>query len=293
MKINGKEIADQIINHLKKKIKKLRHKPYLVIFLVGNTPENAIFTKAKERAIKKIGGKFELIHFRKTPDFEQFVNKLRIIAGDQKVTGVVIQKPLPPALSTESVFDYIPVQKEIEGHKKKTPFYAPIGLAVLTILKYIFKPDNKKVITNVIVDMKEDRVFFRKILKRKKIVLIGRGQTGGRPIANLLTEAKLNFINTCSKTPNSGSFYKEADIIISAVGKKVLTPDLLKPGVILINVGIRKENDRWRGDYDEDEIKDIASFYTSTPGGVGPLDIAYLMDNLVKATSFSKSSRKN
>lgn len=284
MKINGKAIAENILTVLKKKITTFKKsKPKLVVFLVSATPENLAFVKIKQQTVKKIGGLFELIQSGGEPDFEDFANELRVIAHYPQTTGVVIQQPLPASLSTDSLYNYIPQEKEIEGHKNKALFTPPIALAVLTILKFIYQPSNEKDRQNVTVDLKKDGSFFRRVLKRKKIVLIGRGVTGGKPIAHTLTDAKINFINIHSQTPNADFFEKEADIIISAVGKKVIFPENIKPGVMLISVGMRKEGERWKADYDEKEIKNIASFYTPVPGGIGPLDIAYLMHNLVEA----------
>lgn len=291
MKIDGKKISISILGHLKKEIKSLslkskktRLRPKLVVFSVKGQPQDISFVRTKEKTIRSIGGDFALFHSTRTPRFEDFANKLKDVAENVQTTSVVIQQPLPSSLSTDSLYNYIPTVKEIEGHKKKSPFYPPIGLAVLTILKYIYKPGSKKKVVELIVDIKKDQAFLKKILKRKKIVLIGRGETGGKPIGHVLSELKINFINTNSKTPNANFFYKDADIIISAVGRRVISGEVLKNGVVLISVGIRQENGQWKGDYDEDSIKNVAGFYTPTPGGIGPLDISYLMYNIVQAT---------
>jgi len=291
MKIDGKRIAKIIIDYLGKKAKKLKKPPFLAVFLVNDSDENLSFVKVKETAVKKISGKFQLFHFKQTPDFESFANKLKQVAEDPNVDGVIVQQPLPPSLSTESLFNYIPTKKEIEGHKKKSPFFPPLGLAVMTIIKYIFKAGDKTNVKEIIFRPKKDLDFFKRVLKRKKIVLIGRGKTGGQPIGQTLSSLKINFINVHSQTPNAQIFYQDADIIISAVGKKILTKEVLKPRVILISVGLRKEENKWKGDYDENEIKNVASFYTPTPGGLGPLDIAYLLYNLVEANKISTSWR--
>ena len=112
---------------------------------------------------------------------------------------------------------------------------------------------------------------------------MGRGETGGKPIGKMFSEARINYLNTHSKTASDSAFYKEADIIITAVGKRVLTKDMVKPGVILLNVGYRRDRGVARGDYDNEDITELASFYTPTPGGIGPLEIAYLMYNLVES----------
>ncbi len=288
-KINGKLLAKQIRAYLKREVKrdliaKKKLIPKLVVLSVNPAPEGASFLRMTEKATKELGGEFELITYKTTPRFEDFAQNLRRVADDPKVTGIVIQKPLPAGLSTSTLFDYVPTVKEIEGHKNKTPFYPPIALAALTPLKHLFAMGDKRNIENIIVNLERDQSFFKQVLKRKKIVVVGTGETGGKPIGDVLTKLRLNYININSKTPNADYFYLEADIIITCVGKKVLKASDLKPGVILLNIGIRREKDTWIGDYDEDEIKDIASFYTPTPGGIRPLDIAYLMYNLVKAT---------
>jgi len=94
-----------------------------------------------------------------------------------------------------------------------------------------------------------------------------------------------------STTPEPEVYIKEADVVITAVGKKIIDPGLLKPGVVLINVGLRRENGKLRGDYEESEIRDIASLYTPTPGGIGPIDVLYLFRNLIEAARIQKKRK--
>ncbi len=295
MIINGKRIAATILKHLKVEIasiireKKIK-KPKLVVFSVKAQAQDNSFIKSKEKAAKLIGADFELIAYKKAPRFEEFAQKLREIAGKPEVTAVIIQQPLPPSLTTVTLFDYIPLEKDIEANKKKTPFVSPIGLSVLCILKNYFDPSSKTKAENVIVDMKRDMNFFRQLLKRKKLVLLGRGETGGRPIGDTLSLARINYINLNSKTPEPENFLRAADIIISATGRKVLDKTQIKPGAVVVGVGIRREAGEWAGDYDENEIKSVAGAYTPTPGGVGPVDVAYLMHNLVQAWKIQNES---
>jgi len=288
MYIDGKKIAQFIQKQVKKESVKLKKKtkPLLSVFLVGNSDDQLSFVKIKSKIAKKLGIDYKLIHLKSTPNFIDFVNRIKSEVNDPLVKGIIIQQPLPAQLSTDSLYDYIPAVKEIEGHRKKSIFYPPIGLAVLTTIKYIFS--GKKIDNRLIVDLKKDKNFFKKFLKNKKIVLVGKGVTGGKPIGRVLQELKINYINVNSQTTNPKEYFQAADMIITAVGKKIILPSMLKPGVILINVGLRKENGRLKGDYDEKEIKDIASFYTPTPGGVGPIDVAYLYKNLVDATKIQK-----
>lgn len=283
MEINGKKIADFIGLLLKKELKKRKKKGALKLstFLIGDAPDQRSYVKIKSDVAQKIGIKFELIHIKSTPSFENFAHKIKEASANPETTGIIIQQPLPAQLSTDSLFDYIDDLKEIEGHKRKTRYVAPLGLAVLTLLKYIF--GTQKIDKHLFVDINNDKRFFKKVLRNKKIVLVGRGITGGKPIGKTLTDAKINYIGINSKTPESTTYLKEADVIITAVGKKVILPEMLKSGVVLINVGLRRENGKLKGDYDESEVKKIASYYTPTPGGVGPIDVMYLYKNLIEA----------
>ncbi|KKP65601.1 MAG: hypothetical protein UR68_C0048G0004 [Candidatus Roizmanbacteria bacterium GW2011_GWA2_35_19] len=288
MKISGLKIAEYLQKILSHEVIKLgkKHPVKLVVFLAKETPDQLSFVKIKSQMAKKLKIGFELINFKRTPLFQKFAYLLKERAGDVSTTGVIIQQPLPQELSTDSIYNYIPGNKEIEGVKKKSPFFPAIGLSVLTTIKYIY--GDQKLSPKLFIDIKKDRLFFKKLFKNKKVVLVGRGITGGKPIGKLLTEVKINYLSINSQTPDAQNYFKNADLIITAVGRKVLDATMLKPGVVLINVGLRKEGNRLKGDYDEDEIKDIASTYTTTPGGVGPIDVVYLYKNLIDAAKLQK-----
>ncbi len=286
MFIDGKKIANNLLAILKKDRKTIKKPIGLTVFLVGNAPEQLSFVKIKSEMAKALKINFKLIHLIKTPNFIDFANLLKKEVMNPEVTGIIIQQPLPAQLSTDSIYDYIPLLKEIEGHKKKTEFIFPLGLAVMTIIKYIY--DGKRKQDIVFVDMKRDRLLFKNVLKSKKVVVVGRGITGGKPIGNTLGNLNINYISINSTTVDPESYFKTADLIITATGKKVISPEMLKPGVVLINTGVRKENGKLKGDYEESEIKDIASFYTPTPGGSGPIDVVYLYRNLIDAAKMQK-----
>ncbi len=286
MFIDGRKIADQLLSILKKERKTIKKKVGLSVFLVGSAPEQLSFVKIKSAMAKALKIDFKLIHLTKTPNFIDFANLLKKEVLDPNVTGIIIQQPLPAQLSTDSIYDYIPLLKEIEGHKRKTEFIFPLGLAVMTLIKYIYYGKRKQDVS--FVNMKKDRVLFKNILKSKKIVIVGRGMTGGMPIGKTLGSLNINYISTNSTTVDPESYFKTADLIITATGKKVIEPEMLKPGVVLINTGVRKENGKLKGDYEESEIKDIASHYTPTPGGSGPIDVVYLYKNLIDAAKMQK-----
>lgn len=286
MFIDGKKIANTLLAILKKERRTIKKRIGLSVFLVGSAPEQLSFVKIKSEMAKALKIDFKLIHLTRTPNFIDFANLLKKEVANKDITGIIIQQPLPAQLSTDSIYDYIPLLKEIEGHRRKTEFIFPLGLAVMTIIKYIY--DGKKKQDIVFVDMKKDRILFKNILKSKKIVIVGRGMTGGMPIGKTLGNLNINYISTNSTTIDPESYFKTADLIITSTGKKVIEPEMLKPGVVLINTGVRKENGKLKGDYEEKDIKDIASFYTPTPGGSGPIDVVYLYKNLIDAAKMQK-----
>lgn len=289
MVIEGVKISTYLQRLLQKEIKSLKKKARLrlVTYLIGQSPEQLSYVKIKSHVASQLKIDFQLINLKSTPNYIELANLIRKKAFDPTVNGIIIQLPLPQELSTDSIFDYIPNNKEIEGHRRKTPFFPPLGLAVLTIFKYIY--GGKRIDKNLLVDFEKDKQFFKKIFKNKKVVLVGKGMTGGKPIGHILGELKINYINVNKTTINPESYFKNADVIITAVGKKIIHRGDLKPGVVLINVGLRRENGKLKGDYDENEIKDIASYYTKTPGGIGPIDVIYLFKNLIEAAKMQKS----
>ncbi len=310
MQINGNYLAQKILDILARRKAQLKNKNLrLCAIYVGKDQDQLGYLKKKEEVAKLLSIEFQLKHIAKKISFQELAEIIHKSANDPKTTGVIIQQPIPSELQTNTIYDFIPRVKEIEGFSDKSPFFPPLGLAVLTILKYIYltdiynNPDDK--INDLIVypEIKErylhkiyenpegiklDKYFFKDTFSNKKIVLLGRGLTGGGPIAKTLNEFGLNFINLHSGVPDPSMFTKEADIIISAVGKKVITPDLIKDGCILINVGLHKVNGKIAGDFNKKEIEAKAKFFTSAVNGIGPLNIAYIYKNLIESALFQE-----
>lgn len=284
MKVPCVDIARFIEDDLAKQVLELKKNqvhPRLVDVLIGESAEQLAFVKAKQKIAKELGVEFELVHLPVQPSFLTFANLLKDKSHDPNNHGVIIEQPVPSSLQSDTIFNFIPLSKELEGHRKKTQFLPPIGLTVLTILKYIYQ--NTNITDKLYPDPTRDPGFFKQSLKQKKVVLIGRGPTAGAPIANVLSNFRVNFINASSQTFEPEQYYRDADIIVTAVGKRILKAGDIKPGATLINVGINEERKEMAGDYDENEIKNIAGFYTSALKGTGPIDILYLFKNLIDA----------
>lgn len=285
MEIPCKDIAQVIEQTLSKEVSALIEKgktPKLATILLGDAAEQHSYVKIKERVAKRLGIGFEFIHLPKIPPFEEFLSLIAEKSADPSITGIIIQQPLPHGYDTSIIYSKISYVKEIEGHKRGSVFQFPLSLSVLTGLKYIL---NGNILDErLLVSFPEDDHFFQELLKGKKIVIAGRGVTGGKPIAQSLEYLgiKPNIIH--SKTKNPDALYKQADIIITATGKKILSANMITPGTALLNVGLREERGFLKGDYDEKDVEDIASYYTKTPGGLGPIDVLYLYKNLIDAT---------
>jgi len=287
-KISGKEIARMVLDHLKQEVSIYKKEkqipaPQLVVFSVNPDENTLSFLRSKQKAVEYIGGSFKLLRFGKNLRFEELANKLNEIVQNPHSNAVIIQQPLPASLTTMTIFNFVTQEKEIEGYKAKPFFENPLALAVLTILKVIFQPDALQNFDKLKINVEKDATFLKSIMRKKKLVLIGRGKTGGKPVADLFAKLHVPFVNINSKTIAPEQFFKEADIIISAVGKPVIKSEDVKPGVVLISIGLRSEEGHWSGDYIENEIKDKALAYTPTPGGVGPITVAFLVSNLVEA----------
>ena len=284
MLIPCKEIAMMITQALKSEVsllKKKGKKLQLVTFLIGQSSQQLSFVKIKKRVGQNLGIGFSLRLFQHIPPFENFLDLLRQTVADPEVSGVIIQHPLPKNYDFDDMYAAIPSHKEIEGHTDNSPFVFPLSLAVLTGLKYVY--GSQKINDSLLVNLPKDNQFFRQTLKNKKLVLAGRGPTGGKPIGRALQKIGLNFTVVHSQTTNPKTIYQQADVIITATGKKIITPSIIKKEVVLLNVGLRRESNVLKGDYDEPKIAKTASYYTATPGGLGPIDVLYLYKNLIDA----------
>jgi methylenetetrahydrofolate dehydrogenase (NADP+)/methenyltetrahydrofolate cyclohydrolase len=184
-----------------------------------------------------------------------------------------LQRPAPPQIKVEEIEEFISPIKEVDGFGVNSIYPVPVAAATLKMIEEAFE--------NLGIDEP-----FIDWLKNKKVVVIGKGETGGKTIINLLRKNAVVPFVVDSKTQNRDAEIKKGDVVVSAVGKSgVVTKLNLKKGAILIGVGIYSdENGKTRGDYDALEIENIASFYSPTPGGVGPVNVAMLMENVVEAS---------
>ncbi len=278
MKIDGRAISSEILSKLKEKVAKLKAKginPVLAIILMGDNQASAIYVRQKGIKAKEIGAEVKVFPLKENETNQETEKLVKKLDSDSKIHGIIIQRPAPKNVDANSLTELISPEKEVDGFGSSSKYPVPVAEAVLLMLRGVYE----KTKTNG---------PFSDWLKFKKIVVIGKGETAGRPITELLREYELAPTVIDSHTKNKEELIKKADIVISAVGKKVLTSSNIKKGVILIGVGLYSDSQgKLRGDYDDEDVAGKVSFYSPTPGGVGPVNVACLMQNLVKAAQKS------
>lgn len=292
MKIDGRELAQEILKKLRDDVRKLKRKkitPHIAVILVGSDPASLSFIAQKAKAAAYIGAKLTLHHFKKTPLYQSLAQFILELSENPTVHGIIIQRPLPSSLSAGVLTNRINIHKDIDGFLSKSTYDSPIGLAILMLIQHVFfrKTRKKKKVSHVLSKT------VLNFLKRQNTVIVGRGETGGKPIAETFQKYHIPFMQIHSGVDNPEDYLKVADIIISAVGKsKTITSTMLTDNVILLGVGVTKENGKLVGDYSEHTIDGPNRYYTPMPGGTGPVNVACLMINLIEATKILSKKRK-
>lgn len=274
MKIDGRYIADELKSLLKKKINSLRQKniiPHLTVIIVGQDPSSQTYVKQKEKVGSEIGVKVSVIRKQVTDDKGQIINIVKKLNSDPSVHGIIIQRPLPMEIEENELNRMVIPKKDVDGFHPLSPFTPPVASAVIKILKYVHRNINATGTSS-----------FNTWLKKRKILVIGRGETAGKPIAKKLNKMGINIEIAHSKTSDLIKVCLDSDIIITCVGRPdIVRHDMVTNKTILIGVGLHPENDRLHTDYNQEEISLKTAFWTPVPGGVGPVNVACLFENLI------------
>lgn len=276
MKIDGREIANQIFENLKKKVERLKEKniiPHLYIITLTTDSASEAYVGQKRKKGEEIGAKITVENLDPNTTTETLLSKINKLNSDKEINGIIVQRPFSPQIDEEKIANSIDPEKDVDGFHPESKFGPPISESVLRILEQVLK-------------FKKEKLNFSDWLKSQKITVIGRGVTAGGPIIKTLQKNGIEPNVITSKTENKTEILKSSDIIICAVGKTGTIKDTdIKKGSVLIGVGmIKGEDGKFHSDYEEDDIKNIVSFYTPIPGGVGPVNVAMLLSNLIKAT---------
>jgi len=268
--IDGKKIRDEIIEEIKHEIKHYMIKPCLAVIQIGDDPASNTYIKAKEKACNETGIYFKHIKFTEKAKEIEVINKILELNNDEYVHGILLQLPLPEGFNADKLINYIARNKDVDG-------LTDINLGKL------FNNKNGMISCTpqgIMELLKKEEVD----VSGKNVTIIGRSNLVGKPLIGLLLNKDATVTICHSKTNNLKEHTINADILIVAVGKKhFITKDMIKENAVVIDVGINKIDGKLYGDVDFENVKEKASKITPVPGGVGPMTVAMLMNNVNKA----------
>lgn len=282
MILDGKRIAESLLQHVSETISSASIQPTLAVILVGDDPGSLSYIKQKQKAGERVGIQVIFEHFSDSISPDVLASAIAHYNADSSVHGLIIQRPVPSFIGdTGNILDTVSIQKDVDGFLPNSPFQVPVARAVSTILEHAHRMLQQQGLI---------QKPFLEWLRQEQIAVIGRGETAGKPIAALLSTMECATTVITSHTVHPESILKQSGIIVSCVGKKeVIKKSYLQKGSILISVGLWRDSEgKLHGDYETEDIEQTASFYTPTPGGVGPVNVASLMQNVVDACILQK-----
>jgi|TARA_B100002003_G_scaffold136957_1_gene126532 methylenetetrahydrofolate dehydrogenase (NADP+)/methenyltetrahydrofolate cyclohydrolase len=264
--IDGRAIAASIRKQIKQRVKELPTQPGLAVVLVGEDPASHIYVKNKIKACEEVGFHSDVRRMDENVTVGELLDTIQELNQDPKINGMIVQLPLPKHLNKQLIIDAILPYKDADG-------FNPVNLGSMFSDDNRLVPATPKGIITLIKSTKQD-------LPSKHAVILGRSPHVGKAVATLLLQENCTVTICHSKTAHLESITKQADILVVAVGKpKMITKEMVKPGAIVIDVGINKVYDTLVGDVDFEEVQDVAGFITPVPGGVGPMTITSLLEN--------------
>ena len=273
--IDGKKLAKEIRENLKIKCEELKERgiePKLAVILVGNDKPSQIYVKNKSKACEEIGIKFEEYLLDENITQKELINLIEKLNKDNTIHWILLQSPIPEQLDINEAFRKILPEKDVDG-------FNPVNVGKLVLNQDTFVSCTPYGIMKMFEAYNID-------LTGKNVTIIGRSNIVGKPLIQCCLNKNATVTICHSKTKELKEHTKKADILIVAIGKsKFITEDMVKKDAIVIDVGInRDENGKLTGDVDFENVEKKASFITPVPGGVGPMTIAMLMNNVLKAT---------
>lgn len=266
--LNGKELALELQAEIKTEIKGCMIRPSLAVIQIGDNDASNIYIKNKEKACQEVGIYFRLFKFEEDTPELSIINKIKELNNDEYVNGIIVQLPIPERYNEKRILNTIINSKDVDGltdintgrlvnGKKTLVPCTPLG--IMTMLKK-----------------------YEIEIESKNVVIIGRSKLVGRPLASLMLNENATVTICHSKTKNLEDYTKNADIIIVAAGvANLLTGDMVKKGVVVIDVGINRVDGKLCGDVKFSEVSKKASYISPVPGGVGPMTIASLLSNVM------------
>jgi len=267
--LNGKKLSEKILVNLKKEIKKSKLKLRLAVVQVGENPISQIFINQKKKACEKTGINFKLFKFPAKINDSKLKREIEKIVKNPANSGIIIQLPLPKKFLPEEFLNLIPEEKDIDVLSEKS-----LGKFYQGTLK-ILPPT----VSGILQLLKKYKIE----LKGKNVVIVGAGRLVGFPLAIQLLKEKATLSVLNEFTRDAPFFIKKADILVSGVGRPdLIKGGLVKKGIVIIDAGCSIKKGKLVGDVDFKSVSKKASYITPVPGGVGPMTVACLLENLVK-----------
>ncbi|WP_438315498.1 bifunctional methylenetetrahydrofolate dehydrogenase/methenyltetrahydrofolate cyclohydrolase FolD [Candidatus Caldatribacterium sp. SIUC1] len=275
--IDGKAIAAQIYEELRPRVASLvaqGFQPGLAVILVGENPASQVYVRNKEKACEKLGIRSFRYHLPEKTDLGELLSLIDTLNTHAEVHGILVQLPLPPHIEERDVLYRISPEKDVDG-------FHPYNLGRLMIGDPVFLPCTPWGIQEL---LKRSGIE----VEGKHVVIVGRSNIVGKPLAMMLVQKAKGANATVSichtRTPDLAEHTKRADILVAACGSpRAIVGDMVKEGAVVIDVGINRVGEKLVGDVDFDSVAEKASYITPVPGGVGPMTVAMLMANTVKA----------
>lgn len=276
--IDGKKVAYKIKQELKLEVEKLKKNginPKLAVIMVGEDKASKVYVKNKSKACNEVGIEYEEFLLPENTQMEKLLDLINELNARKDIHGILLQSPIPKHLDIKKAFNNIDYKKDVDG-------FHPINVGKLSIGEDSFISCTPFGIIKLLEEYNIET-------EGKNVVIIGRSNIVGKPLIQCMLNKNATVTVCHSKTKNIEEVTKNADIIIAALGKaRFVKADMVKKGAVVIDVGInRNELGKLEGDVDFDEVIKKASYITPVPGGVGPMTIAMLMNNVVKAAKNS------
>lgn len=270
MILDGKAVSLKILESVKERVNKLDIKPHLVVILVGNNPASKIYVRNKKLAAEKVGIKSTIIELEENTTEDKLLSIIKDLNEDNDVTGILVQLPLPKHIDKNNVIMTISPKKDVDGFSPEN-----VGKLAIGIEPYFYPATPQGIL--MLLDE------YRIPIEGANAVVIGRSNIVGRPMAQMLLNRNATVTICHSYTKDIESKIKTADILISAVGKKIVRCKMDNKNSVIVDVGIfRDTNGKLTGDVDFDFVSPSVKYISPVPGGVGPMTIASLMYNASK-----------
>lgn len=272
--LDGRALAARVREAVRREVESFvsRHgcSPALATILVGDDPASALYVRNKARAAGEVGIRSETFHLPASTSQAQLLDLIDQLNQREDVHGILPQLPLPEHLDPEAVFEKLDPRKDVDG-------LSPYNVGRLALGRPQLVPCTPLGILELVRSAGV-------LLKGLRAVVVGRSNLVGKPTALLLLAEHATVTLCHSRTRDLASHTREADVLVAAVGKpRVVTADMVKPGAMVVDVGITREGSRVVGDVDFEGVQEVAGWITPVPGGVGPMTVAMLLRNTVHA----------